>query len=196
MFRGRQGFFRRTHAVRAALALLRVIATGSTVAVPAAAEEPEIFANLGGIEVRGDSESRIALGVGGFNIFPDQGNDESSVGFLGEFRLGEKLWFIGPAVGIMVNTDGGFFGYAGIYSDFAIGPVIITPFAGVGAYSQGHSKDLGGTFEIRSSLEIAYEFDNRQRIGLIFAHLSNAGINDSNPGEEELMLTYSLPLGF
>jgi hypothetical protein len=162
---------------------------------PALAEDPEVFAQLGGIEVRGDDESRVALGVGAFNIFPDGGGDDSAVGFIGELRLGEKLWFIGPAVGVTVNTDGGVYGYVGIYSDFVIGNIVLTPFSGVGAYSEGDSKDLGGTFEIRSSLEISYEFENRQRIGMVFAHLSNAGINDSNPGEEELMLTYSFPFG-
>jgi lipid A 3-O-deacylase len=186
---------RQSRSMRAACAALLVLATTQLFAPQVFADDSETFADLGLMEVRGDSESRIAVGAGAFNIFQDDGSDDTSVGFLGEFRLGEKLWFFGPAVGVMVNTDGGVYGYGGIYSDFVIGKVILTPFVGVGAYSKGNSKDLGGTFQIRSSLETAYEFENGQRLGLIFAHLSNAGIYDSNPGEEELMLTFSFPLG-
>jgi hypothetical protein len=76
-----------------------------------------------------------------------------------------------------------------------LGDIVLTPFAGAGAYNKGDGKDLGGTFEIRSSIEAAYEFENRMRIGLEYAHLSNAGINKQNFGEEEIYLTFSFPIG-
>lgn len=193
--RGEQSITIERLPMRVAMALFLAIVAGPFFAAPVFADDPETFADLGFMEVRGDSESRIAVGAGAFNIFQDGSDDDTSVGFLGEFRLGEKLWFFGPAVGVTANTDGGVYGYGGIYSDFVFGSVVLTPFVGVGAYSEGNSKDLGGTFQIRSSLEISYEFGNRMRTGLIFAHLSNAGIYDSNPGEEELMLTFSFPLG-
>ena len=49
--------------------------------------------------------------------------------------------------------------------------------------------------EFRSSLELAYRFDNRARLGLSFYHLSNASLDDNNPGTEVFSLNYSIPLG-
>ena len=45
------------------------------------------------------------------------------------------------------------------------------------------------------SLDLAYRFDNGHRLGVRAAHISNASIHERNPGEEELLLTYSFPLG-
>ncbi len=38
-------------------------------------------------------------------------------------------------------------------------------------------------------------FPDNRASGLRLSHLSNAWIYDSNPGEEELMLTWSFPIG-
>jgi hypothetical protein len=64
---------------------------------------------------------------------------------------------------------------------------------GPGGYVQGHSKDLGGIFQFRTELRVAYQFDGGARQGARIAHLSNAGIHHSNPGEQELLVTYALP---
>jgi hypothetical protein len=64
----------------------------------------------------------------------------------------------------------------------------------VGAYHEGNGKDLGGTLEFRSGLELAYRFDDRSRLGLEISHRSNASIYEDNPGEETLMVFYHLPL--
>jgi hypothetical protein len=64
---------------------------------------------------------------------------------------------------------------------------------GPGGYVQGHSKDLGGIFQFRTELWVAYQFDGGARLGARIAHLSNAGIHHSNPGEEELLVTYAPP---
>jgi len=63
-------------------------------------------------------------------------------------------------------------------------------------YHRGGGEDLGGTFEFRTSVVGAYEFGNGSRVGVQFAHVSNAGTGkrNVNPGENELLLTYSLPL--
>jgi hypothetical protein len=85
------------------------------------------------------------------------------------------------------------YGYAGGYADIALDRFIVTPLAAVGAYSRGSSQDLGGVFQFRLSLEAAYQLDSGSRIGVKFAHISNAGIDDRNPGENELLATYSIP---
>jgi hypothetical protein len=65
----------------------------------------------------------------------------------------------------------------------------------MGGYHDGDSANLGGVFQFRLSLDVAYRFDNGHRLGVRAAHISNAGVNEENPGEEELLLTYSVSLG-
>lgn len=55
--------------------------------------------------------------------------------------------------------------------------------------------DLGGPFEFRLALDVAYEFESRSRLGLRLSHLSSACIYDRNPGAEELLLVYSFAIG-
>jgi hypothetical protein len=98
--------------------------------------------------------------------------------------------------GILANREGGVFGYGGVYWDLAAGPWHLVPALAVGGYRQGDSKDLGGVFQFREAVEIAYQLENGMRLGLQIAHISNAGIYASNPGQEDLMVTVSLPLGY
>lgn len=147
-----------------------------------------------GAEFRRSGPDHLSVGAGAFNVIPDNHADRSAA-FQLEYRFGDKLGIFGPAIGGMVNTDGAVNPYAGIYTDFAMGPVIVSPFAGAGYYADGHSKDLGGPFQFRLALDVAYEFDSQSRLGLRLSHLSNAYIYDHNPGEEELMLVYSFAIG-
>ncbi len=95
----------------------------------------------------------------------------------------------------MVTSDGAFFPSAGLYSDFYFGRrIVISPSAAAGLYLKGDGKDLGHVFEIRSGFEVAYRFDNRARLGLLFYHISNAGLEDDHRGTEILGLAYSIPL--
>jgi len=172
----RPGFF-------AATALFAAALTVSTVAA------------ADGVEFRRDGPSHLSVGAGAFNIFPDN-HDDRSAAFQLEYRHGNKFWGVfGPAIGGMVNTDGAVNPYVGFYTDLALGPVIVSPFAGAGYYADGQSKDLGGPFEFRLAIDVAYEFDNQSRLGLRLSHLSNAYIYDRNPGAEELMLVYSFAIG-
>ena len=72
---------------------------------------------------------------------------------------------------------------------------MLTPSLAPGLYREGGGKDLGHVIEFRSSVKLAYRFDNRARLGLDLYHLSNAGLANRNPGANALMLTYSMPLG-
>jgi len=145
------------------------------------------------VEVLGDGPSHVDFGVGVFNLGRDHGDPTSGMGRL-EFRLGEKFFRIGPMAGVMANGRGGVYGYGGLYADIAIDRLILTPTAAIGGYSRGSSKDLGGGFQFRLGAELAYRFDNDIRLGVGFAHISNAGIHDRNPGENELMVTLAIPV--
>ncbi|ADJ28869.1 acyloxyacyl hydrolase [Nitrosococcus watsonii] len=153
--------------------------------------QPAAF-KIGNVEFLADEPSYLDFGAGAFDIVH---SEISAAGYI-EYRYGKKLSFIGPVMGIMANTDGGVFGYGGIYTNIKYRRLVATPFFTVGGYHQGGSKDLGGTFQFRSGITFAYQFDKGSRLGVRFAHISNASIHDNNPGENELLLTYSLPLAF
>jgi lipid A 3-O-deacylase len=116
--------------------------------------------------------------------------------FVLEYRSSYKLWFIKPMVGVMATTRGSVYGYGGFAVDIFFGRrVVLTPSLAVGVYDNGNDRDLGTAFpEFRSAVELAYRFDDRSRLGIMFNHISNAGTGKVNPGTEQLMLSYSYPL--
>ncbi len=120
-----------------------------------------------------------------------------------EYRHGQGLFetdtFRGlkPLVGVMVTSKESTFGYAGFAAPFSLGSGgdwEFTPSAGLGAYSRGDGLNLGGTFEFHLGLSLSYAVTDRGRLGLYLTHISNAGINGYNPGENSLLLTWSFAL--
>jgi len=143
--------------------------------------------------VLGDQPSYLDLAAGAFDIPIHRGAVTTGEGRV-EFRYGEKLFYIGPAVGLLVNGKGGVYGYGGFYADIAFDRFVVTPLAAVGTYRRGDGPDLGGTLEFRLSINAAYELDNKSRVGLQIAHISNAGIYHRNPDDNEVLVTYAFPL--
>lgn len=149
----------------------------------------ESFFERGPFRVAGDGPCYLQLGAGVFDL----GNKYTAAGAVAEVRIGRKLAFVGPAAGLVGNADGGFFAYAGVYADLLLGPVALTPVWSTGAYRQGESRDLGGTLQFRSSLALTWQLADGWRLGVLGAHISNGGLHDKNPGENELMLTVAFP---
>lgn len=149
------------------------------------------------VHMIGDTPGHLDLGAGVYDIIGNSHRNETG-GADVEYRFGQKFYFIGPAMGVIADARGGGMVYAAIYGDIAAGPLIITPLGGAGAWWHGAHNDenLGGTFEFRLSFEVAYPMADGSRLGLRFGHISSADLNKTNPGENDLMLTYSLPLGF
>ena len=81
------------------------------------------YFELGPVVVHGDEADALMLGLGAFDMF----DDETSAAATLEYRLGRKLFAIGPALGGMANADGGLYGYFGLYGDLSIGKVYFTP---------------------------------------------------------------------
>ncbi len=158
--------------------LTAIVAAALTVAAhgPAAAQDDPHF---------------LTLSAGYYDI----NDDEDAAEFRAEFRARNKLWIFKPFGGLMGTSDKAFYGYAGLLVDVYFGRrIVVTPSLAAGLYEDGDGKDLGHIVEFRSSIELAYRFDNRSRLGLSFYHLSNAGLDDNNPGTEVLSLNYSIPL--
>jgi lipid A 3-O-deacylase len=170
-----------------ALSLLAVLGLGDHLANAQSAAGPI------GLTVLGAEPSYLDLGAGVFDVPVHRGAVTTGEGRI-EFRYGEKLFYIGPAAGVLVNGKGGVYGYGGFYGDIAFGGFVVTPLAAVGAYRRGDGPDLGGTLEFRLSIAAAYEFEDKSRLGLQIAHLSNAGLYHRNPDDNEVLLSYSIPL--
>ena len=151
-----------------------------------------LAAGLAAAPARAGDPAFLAVSAGGFDI-----NDDDTAGeFRIEYRSDRKVLFLKPMIGLMLNTDGGVYGYGGINLDIFLGRRwVVMPNFAIGGYRRGSSKDLGSVIEFRSGLEIAYRLDDRSRLGVAFQHISNAGISNNNQGTESLVLTYSIALG-
>lgn len=146
-------------------------------------------------ETQGSMDSSyLSLGIGQFDLFD---GDDTATDFRLEYRHNDKLfWEIKPWGGLEATTDGTIWAGGGVLADFKLAPnIYVTPSVGAGLYAQGGSdKDLGSVLEFRSQLEGGYEFINGHRLGVAFSHMSNAGIDDTNPGTEMLNLYYHIPV--
>jgi len=146
--------------------------------------------------VEGD---RLAASAGIFDVSDrDYGSAEGRI----EYRSGLRALALGtffdgfhPILGLMANADGGLFGYGGVSAVFTpTDRLSIVPAAGVGGYRQGDSRPLGGVFEFHVAMSVEYAIDAQDdRVGVTFAHISNAGIHNQNPGVNSLLLTVDVP---
>lgn len=134
----------------------------------------------------------IGLYAGQFEIFDGGGSGM----FGADYRFKDQFNGLRPTVGLFATTDGALYAYGGAYWDLPLNtaPFVITPGLAVGGYHSGSDKDLGHGIEFRSTLEISYEMNGGDRLGVAISHLSNASIGDSNPGVETLQLVYQYPM--
>lgn len=183
------------------LSTIAAIALGCTVGLthgPAVAVDADGFQIPGG-RVVGDDSDRLEIGIGAFNVITNDGpssgvfDDDTETEARIEYRMGEKIYGVGPKIGLLGNSADGVYGYLGLYSDLRFGNWVVSPSAGAGGYHEGDGKDLGGVFQFVLALDGAYEFESGERIGLKLSHISNAGLHSDNPGVESVLVTYSVP---
>tara|TARA_Y100001970_G_scaffold293700_1_gene442470 strand:+ start:4129 stop:4629 length:501 start_codon:yes stop_codon:yes gene_type:complete len=113
----------------------------------------------------------------------------------------DNFFYLKPFVGIEVTTDSAFYLLSGIYLEDNLGALMsgqenkwfFTPSFGLGYYDDGDGKKLGNKLEFRTTFEVSYELDNKDRIGFSFGHISNANIGNKNPGVEIISLSYQKP---
>ena len=123
-------------------------------------------------------------------------NDAETSGLFNiEYRHGTRYGPFKPMFGTLINTDHGFYFYAGIRIDlYLTDKIVVTPSFAPGLYERGDGKELGHIIEFRSGLDLAYRRKNGARIGAEVHHLSNASLDENNPGTETFLFTYSIPL--
>lgn len=108
---------------------------------------------VGAVTIRGDGPALLGVEAGVFDA-GEEGTREivkrrSAVGAI-EYRSGRKFAYWKPLAGVSANTGGGLFGYGGFYLDLGLGRWILSPELTLGGYRRGNSKDLGGTFQVRT----------------------------------------------
>jgi lipid A 3-O-deacylase len=143
---------------------------------------------------RADDPDLLSLAGGVYNFLHKDKEAQGRVEYRFSYRF---LYIIRPIVGVLATNEGTVYGYGGFRLDAEIGRhFVIMPEAAFGLWSRGDGKNLGGAEEFKTGAEFAYRFDDYSRLGLMFDHISNAGIYSRNPGVESLLIVYSIPIGW
>ena len=157
------------------------------------------------------SKGYDVFGLGLFDVKFDGSSTNTATDFRYERRFDNVLVDIGPEednffylkpfAGIETTSESAYYILGGIYLEDNLGLLftgeqsnfIFTPSFGVGYYDDGDGKKLGNKLEFRTTLEISYEMQNKNRIGFSLSHISNANIGNINTGVEIISLSYQNP---
>ena len=157
------------------------------------------------------SKGTNVFGVGIFDVKFDGSEKNQASDFRYDFRSDKTLFDIGPEednffflkpfFGFEYTSDNASYFLTGIYLEDNIGQLFegnesrfyFTPSFGAGIYNDGSGKKLGNDLQFRTSLEVSFEFKNKNRIGISLSHISNANLGDKNPGVEILSISYHVP---
>jgi len=133
----------------------------------------------------------MTFGAGAFDV---NGDDTATLLNFQYTDTRKWVWHLRPITGAFVTHEGSLYGYAGLTMDIYFGPrLVLSPSFAPGLYLKNGGKELGHVVEFRSALAAAWRFDDRSRLGVDFSHISNAGLDENNPGANQLMLFYSVP---
>lgn len=137
------------------------------------------------------AEGRSEIGVD-FGTYDTAGYEFiAEVGF--EVRSRPHRWGLKFAGGVSGTEENAIWGWAGLQRDFALSPRwSVIPGFGIAVYEAGSGKDLGGPIEFRSSIEVLFAGAKR-KVGLLYYHLSHAGLYDNNPGSNSLVVIVRFP---
>ena len=157
------------------------------------------------------SQGTNVFGLGTYDIKFDGSSKNQAIDFRYEYRSNKSLidigpeednfFFLKPFFGIEFTNDSASYFLTGIYFEDNLGELLdgdksrlfFTPSFGAGIYNDGSGKNLGNDLQFRTSLELSYELQNKNRIGISFSHISNANLADKNPGVEILNISYHTP---
>jgi len=137
--------------------------------------------------------SFFGLSVGMFDPIT-HGN--KSTAFNAEWQPGLKIMGnLQPLFGAMATTKGALLGYGGVGVPYNITDhVFLMPSIALGYYRNGSDYDLGRKIVGRVGSELAYQFDDKSRLGLNFDVLTNGSSLQGRDRTEMVLLTYTLPL--
>ena len=157
------------------------------------------------------SNGMNVFGLGVYDIKFDGSEKDQATDFRYEFRSDNSLldigpeednfFFLKPFFGVEYTNDSASYFLTGIYFEDNLGELFegnkskyyFTPSFAAGLYDDGSGKKLGNSLQFRTSFEVSYELENKNRIGISFSHISNANLGDKNPGVEILSFSYHIP---
>jgi hypothetical protein len=141
--------------------------------------------------VMADHDAELAFTAGAFEAF-DSDFRATEIGVEYRFAPVASAFDLIPTLGVAINSDGGYWAYAGVRYDWDFSPKwTLTPSFAVAGYEDGAGRDLGYGMEFRTGLDLAYRLSDDSRLALGIYHMSNADIADDNPGSESVIVTYS-----
>lgn len=115
-----------------------------------------------------------------------------------EYKPGTYAWgHLRPQMTFLLSQY--YSGYAGLgfgWEFYMTKQILMIPNFSTGIYWKGRGRDLGCPLEFQSALELAYEMENKVRIGIQISHVSNAHLSERNPGFNALTLRVAFPLNF
>ena len=97
---------------------------------------------------------------------------------------------LSPITGFMMTADSTTYLYTGVQAEYKIGKLNLTPSFSPGLYSMGDGKDLGSPLEFKSELQLSVDLRPGTKLGYSQSHLSNAGLDDKNPGADSYMFNF------
>ena len=158
----------------------------------------------------GSTKGTNVFGLGIYDVKFDGSEQNQAMDFRYEYRSDKSLldigpeednfFFLKPFFGLEFTNDSASYFLTGIYFEDNLGELFdgdksklfFTPSFGAGIYDDGSGKKLGNDLQFRTSLEVSYELQNKNRIGISFSHISNANLGDKNPGVEVLSFSYHI----
>lgn len=136
--------------------------------------------------------SQLVLSGGLSGLFDTEHNPT----IIAEYRAGQNFVGVHPWVAVSWATDGAIFAGGGLlYSLLPSGSDWqLTAGAGPGYYERHQGADLGSHLEFCTFGEISRNMPWGHRVMVRLMHISNGGLTEKNPGNELLLLGYSMPL--
>lgn len=145
--------------------------------MPTYAEEPMTYVSIGGGIIALDDTPQSTINLGIVWLY----------GF-------DQVW-IGPKIDFLASEDGGiYFGINALSRIFIFDSMFLSLSTGAGWHQEGDIFNLRNTLNFKQEIGIGYQFTNGTTLSLKASHLSNAGLNDQNPGSEAAMIKVSRPL--
>ena len=98
---------------------------------------------------------------------------------------------INPVVGGLITAKSATMFYGGFETNLGSDLIYLNLSSSAGIYSNGDGKDLGNAIQFKSEVNLLYSLSNKTRIGIGSHHISNAGLNDVNPGTNNYYLIFN-----
>jgi len=134
------------------------------------------------------SDARVGIGAGIFDTLDDR--DTLTGSLILEAKPLSGIWALRPTMQLLVIDDSGYYLGVGILKDFFINKDWICGlgFSAGGAHESEESKALDYDLEFYSRVFLTRQINVNNSLRLEFGHISNGGLDDTNPGTEPLML--------